>query len=90
MLGFTPRIASDTALQLFPSPAKVSTEIQIKTGLVRGELAVYDIQGKVVLSQPFDTSQIGLIQFKAPSSIGAYFLRLNGGGTTQEAKFIVY
>lgn len=84
----------ETSISMYPNPvqdmAKVSFEVK---GNANVNCIVYDICGRVVMSQSFGTFNEGNHEVNVDMSglsSGAYILRLNQGAVNSTVKFMVY
>lgn len=86
--------AVETSINMYPNPvrdmAKVSFDVK---GNANVNCVVYDICGRVVLSQNFGAFNEGTHEVNVDMSSlssGAYILRLNQGAVNSTVKFMVY
>jgi hypothetical protein len=90
MLSTNPEFATTKNLQVFPSPAKASSIINIKTEVIAGSLELFDMQGKLIFNRVIEASQVDVLELRAPEQPGIYLIRINSANGQQDQKLLVY
>jgi hypothetical protein len=87
-------VSTQLAMNTFPSIAKRYVKVHlISSGRTKGELAIYDLLGRTVLSRKIEIDPGENIEYFETSGLanGTYVVRISGSqiATTQSTKFIV-
>lgn len=82
-----PQYLTENDVVVYPNPVADQLTISLRTNAFQvSDLAVYDINGKLILSQPVSDNQIRVNAQQLAS--GHYFLRLSDGKNSVTTKFV--
>lgn len=72
---------------LYPNPSDSVLNIELKNGISNGNLEVYDMLGKQVITQNFNSDSLSSIDVKNLKS-GLYLIKISFEGNTETKRFI--
>lgn len=82
-----PQYLTENDVVVYPNPVADQLTVSLRTNAFQvSDLAVYDINGKLILSQPVSDNQIRVNAQQLAS--GHYFLRLSDGKNSVTTKFV--
>lgn len=82
-----PQYLTENDVVVYPNPVADQLTVSLRTNAFQvSDLAVYDINGKLILSQPVSDNQIHVNAQQLAS--GHYFLRLSDGKNSVTTKFV--
>lgn len=86
-------VPANTALHVFPNPAAINETIQLiyfAQNSTQATLTIYDVCGKMVLQQEWNTMQGALNKFELSANLskGCYFIEVNDGNSSAIKKLI--
>ena len=82
-----PQYLTENDVVVYPNPVTDQLTVTLRTDAFRvSEMAVYDLNGKLVMTQPVEDNQISVNA--AHLATGNYFLRLSDGKSSVTTKFV--
>ena len=82
-----PQYLTENDVVVYPNPVADQLTVSLRTNAFQvSDLAVYDINGKLILSQPVSDNQIRVSAQQLAA--GHYFLRLSDGKHSVTTKFV--
>ena len=82
-----PQYLTENDVVVYPNPVSDQLTVTLRTDAFRvSEMAVYDLNGKLVMAQPVEDNQISVNA--ARLATGNYFLRLSDGKSSVTTKFV--
>jgi hypothetical protein len=78
---------TENDVMVYPNPVADQLTVTLRTDAFRvSEMAIYDLNGKLVMTQPVEDNQISVNA--ARLATGSYFLRLSDGRNSVTTKFV--
>lgn len=82
-----PQYLTENDVTVYPNPVADQLTVTLRTDAFRvSEMAIYDLNGKLVTTQPVEDNQISVNATRLAS--GNYFLRLSDGKNSVTTKFV--